>query len=186
MERYAGEPLFKGVREITQGAGDDQFFLHSGFNAGIELLARYGLVYDVLVFENQLGAATDFIDRHPGQPFVLDHAGKPEISAGQFSSGWERDIRELAKRQHLVCKLSGLVTEVRGGQWEVDLLRRYVDVLLEAFGAERLMFGSDWPVCLLASGYRLWQTSARELVSCLSESEQEWIFSGTASKFYSL
>ena len=186
IERHCADPLFKGVREITQGAPDGQFFEHAGFNAGIGEVTRSGLICEILVYQAQLRVATTFIDRHPEQRFVLDHAGKPEIRDGAFPADWERDIREMARREHLVCKLSGLVTEIRDASWNADVLRCYVDVLLDAFGAERLMFGSDWPVCLLASEYRIWQTTARELVSNLSEGEQERVFSGTAHNFYSL
>lgn len=186
LDRYQAEPLFKGVREITQGAEDEKFFTNPAFNDGVAQLAGRGLVYDVLIYEDQLRVATDFIDRHPTQSFVLDHGGKPVIREGQFSESWERGIREIARREHLVCKLSGLVTEVRDDHWNQDTLRRYVDVLLEAFGPGRLMFGSDWPVCLLASEYGIWHRCARQLLSGLSESEQDCIFNTTARTTYSL
>ncbi|MFT5105369.1 MAG: L-fuconolactonase [Verrucomicrobiales bacterium] len=186
IECYAADPLFKGVREITQGVADGRFFAHPGFNAGVAQLVRHNLTYDLLIYQNQFDVATEFVDRHPDQKFVLDHAGKPEIRRAAFPEAWERGIRELAKREHLVCKLSGLMTEVLDESRDSESMRRYVEVLLDAFGPERLMFGSDWPVCLLASEYGAWQVSVRQLISSLNEGEQDCVFSETARKFYSL
>ena len=186
LDRYCADTLFKGIREITQGASDDQFFDHPRFNEGVKELAQRGLTYDVLIFQDQLDAAICFIDRHPDQSFVLDHGGKPEIRREMFPDAWEKGIREMAKRDHLVCKLSGLATEVRDASWDDDLMCRYIDVLLESFGPTRLMFGSDWPVCLLASEYRRWQAIVQRQIAQLSSAEQDAILSQTARHFYSL
>ena len=186
LDRYCADPLFKGIREITQGASDDQFFDHSRFNEGVKELAQRGLTYDVLIFQDQLDAAIRFIDRHPDQPFVLDHGGKPEIRREIFPDAWEKGIREMAKRDHLVCKLSGLATEVRDASWDDDLMCRYIDVLLESFGPTRPYVGSDWPVCLLASEYRRWQAIVQRQIAQLSSAEQDAILSQTARHFYSL
>lgn len=186
LDRYSTNPLFKGVREITQGAADSDFFTNDDFNAGIREVTKRDLTYDVLIFQPQIQAATTFIDAHPNQRFVLDHAAKPEINASTFPATWEEGIHEMAKREHLVCKISGLVTEVRDSSWDTDLMRRYFDVLLESFGSDRLMFGSDWPVCLLASDYGLWKDTAINLTSELSSDEQQSIFTKTAANYYGI
>ena len=186
IDHYSANPLFKGVREITQGAADDDFFTNDAFNAGIREITKRDLTYDVLIFQPQIKAATNFIDAHPNQRFVLDHAAKPEIKSSVFPSTWEKDIREIAKREHLVCKASGLVTEVRDASWDTDLMRKYFDVLLDSFGPDRIMFGSDWPVCLLASDYGRWKDTVIDLTSELSTDEQQSIFSKTAANYYGI
>lgn len=186
LDRYAAHPLFKGVREISQGAADADFFTNDAFNAGIREITKRDLTYDVLIFQPQIQAATDFIDAHPNQRFVLDHAAKPEISASSFPDTWEKGIRDMAQREHLVCKVSGLVTEVRDSSWDTDLMRQYFDVLLDAFGPSRLMFGSDWPVSLLASSYGSWKDTVSDLTSTLSKDEQHSIFNSTAANYYGI
>lgn len=186
LDRYANNATFKGVREIIQGEPDEKFLTHADFQNGIRALTRRGLTYDVLIYQEQIESATRFIDEHPNQTFVLDHGAKPKIKIRQFPENWEKNIREMAKRDHLVCKLSGLVTEVRDKEWNVESLRRYVDVLLDAFGPSRLMFGSDWPVCLLASQYSRWIDAVCECIAHLSETEQNAILTQTATDFYSL
>lgn len=186
LDLYTGNPLFKGVREITQGAEDGEYLTNPAFNQGIREITKRDLNYDLLIFQNQLATATELVDAHPSQRFVLDHAAKPEIRASKFPAQWETEIRELAKREHLVCKISGLVTEVRDDCWNDELMQRYIDVLLDAFGPSRLMFGSDWPVCLLASEYARWKTAVTSCLSQLSEHEKQAILQGTASQFYSL
>ncbi|WP_018969691.1 amidohydrolase family protein [Rubritalea marina] len=186
LAAYAGDPRFVGVREITQGAADEEYLSNPDFDRGVRALGEKGLVYDVLIFQNQLDVATAFIDRHPEQQFVLDHGAKPEIRAASFPDAWEAGIRDLAKREHLVCKISGLVTEVRDASWDETLMRRYLEVLLESFGPQRLMFGSDWPVSLMASSYKKWKDCVTEFSSSLSIDEQEAIHTETATKIYRL
>jgi L-fuconolactonase len=185
LEACAAHPRFRGVRHIVQ-AEPDGFMDDVSFNAGISHLQRVGLVYDILIVGRQLPEATRLVDRHPHQPFVLDHLAKPTIRAAAFDTAWEVSIRELAQRPHVACKLSGLVTEVRDATWTVDLLRPYVEVALEAFGPHRLMAGSDWPVCLLRTGYVEWQDALHRLLTSLSASEQAAVFGGTASRVYGL
>ncbi|MFC5050889.1 amidohydrolase family protein [Rubritalea spongiae] len=186
LDHYAANTYFKGVREITQGAEDATFLDNKEFNAGIREITARDLTYDVLIFQNQLTAATRFIDQHPSQRFVLDHAAKPEIRSSQFPTQWETQIREMAKREHLVCKISGLVTEVRDSSWDDALMTRYFEVLLEAFTPQRLMFGSDWPVSLHASDYARWVNCFTSYFSTLSEDEQRAIYTDNATQFYSL
>lgn len=186
LDRYQSNPLFKGVREITQGSADADFLSNPAFNQGIREITARDLTYDVLIFQDQIPAATSFIDQHPNQRFVLDHAAKPEIRAAAFPESWEKGIREMAERDNLVCKISGLVTEVRDASWDSSLMERYFDTLLEAFGPQRLMFGSDWPVCLLSSEYARWKDCITQHLSKLSQDEQQAIHTQTATQFYSL
>ncbi|MFC4992498.1 amidohydrolase family protein [Rubritalea tangerina] len=186
IDQYAGNPLFKGLREITQGAPDQDFLDHPDFHRGIREITARGLSYDVLIFQDQIASATRFIDQHPNQRFVLDHAAKPEIRTAAYPDTWESQLREMAKRDHLVCKISGLVTEVRDASWDNALMARYFDVLLDAFGPDRLMFGSDWPVSLLASSYTRWKDCVTQHLSQLSQDEQSAIFTKTATRFYQL
>jgi L-fuconolactonase len=160
--------------------------LRNDFNRGIGLLKEYGLVYDVLIFPRHLENAIGFVDRHPGQLFVIDHIAKPLIAAREFDDRWAAQIRELARRDHVTCKLSGVVTEVRDPAWTVELIRPYFETILDAFEADRLMFGTDWPVCLLRCGYADWVATVRELIHGLSDVEQAEIMGETACRVYGL
>ena len=155
------------------------------FNRGIAALRGTGLVYDVLIFARQLTEATRFVDRHPQQLFVLDHIAKPEIAAGEIAQ-WSKDIRELARRENVVCKVSGMVTEADWPQWSPASLKPYFDTVLEAFGPARLMAGSDWPVLTVACTYPRWWQTIAEWIAPLSATEREEIESGTAIRTYKL
>ncbi len=184
VARYASRPLLVGVRHIVQAESDPDFLERPAFNRGIALLHEYGLAYDVLVYAPQLPAAIAFVDRHPAQPFVLDHIAKPAIAASRFDEAWLRDLREIARRPHVTCKLSGLVTEVRDPTWDGDLLRRYLDTALDAFGPSRLMFGSDWPVCRLRTDYGEWVSVMRAYTDALSPDERDAVWATTAQRVY--
>ena len=186
LDRFAAEPIFKGVREVIQGRKTGEFFENEDFNRGILLLTKRDLPYDVLIFENQLEEAIRFIDRHPGQRFIVDHIAKPLISRGEVSRSWEKNIRSLARRENVMCKFSGVVTEVRDAEWSPESIKDYFTIALSAFGAERLMFGSDWPVCLLRTTYEQWLQTCRELTADLSKTEQDQFFEGTATAAYQL
>jgi len=185
LERLKGYTKLKGLRHVIQDELDDQFILRDDFNSGIGLLKRYSLVYDILIYEKHLPAAISFVDRHPSQIFVLDHIGKPRIRAGEIEP-WRTNLQSLARRENVFCKLSGLVTEADWKHWQIADLRPYLDVVLGAFGARRLMVGSDWPVCLLASTPKKWFCTLKEFLRPLSVSEQDMILGGVASKVYSL
>jgi len=186
LDRLAANPRLKGVRHIVHDEPDDEFVLRKDFNQGVSRLEQYGLVYDVLIFARHLPHAVLFVDRHPRQPFVVDHIAKPVIAAGRFDEAWARGLRALAERPHVSCKLSGVVTEVRDPEWSVESIRPYVEVALEAFGPDRLMFGTDWPVCRLRCEYAAWVDAAVALLATLSPGEQHAIFEGTARRTYRL
>ena len=186
LDRLASEHLLKGVRHVVQDEPDDRFILGDDFNRGVAQLEGRNLVYDVLIFARQLPASIEFVDAHPKVPMVLDHIAKPTIRADQFDRTWEQHLREISKRENLTCKFSGVVTEVRDEQWTIDTVRPYWDVALEAFTPKRLMFGSDWPVCLLKSPHLGWLQTVQQLAAELSADEKADLFANTAMRVYNL
>ena len=185
LESYATNPLLKGVRHVVQDEADDQFILGDAFNEGIRRLKTYELVYDILIYERQLGPSIEFVDRHPDQVFVLDHVAKPRIG-DQIMEPWRAQMFELAKRENVYCKLSGMATEANWQNWTKDDLWPYAEVAMEAFGPTRMMFGSDWPVARLAVEYGDWVGLCREFISTLSDSEQAMIEGEVAIRAYDL
>lgn len=186
LEEFALHPKLVGVRHVVHDEPDDDFILRQDFNAGIRRLAGHGLVYDILIFAKHLPQTIEFADRHPAQSFVVDHIAKPCIRQGGFDVAWAKGIRELARRENVSCKLSGMVTEVRDPAWDAALLRPYFETVLEAFGTQRVLFGSDWPVCLLRATYPAWVSAVAELVSPLSRDEQAALWGGNAARIYGL
>jgi L-fuconolactonase len=186
LEEFAGDRNLKAVRHVVHDEPDDAYILRDDFNRGIATLSRFGLVYDVLIFASHLDNTLRFVDRHAGQPFVVDHIAKPTITEKQFDQGWADRIRELARRENVTCKVSGVVTEVRDPQWSIDLIRPYWETVLDAFGPARLMFGTDWPVCLLRLSYEQWVSTVSDLIHDLSADEQDSIMGGTAVRVYGL
>jgi L-fuconolactonase len=142
-------------------------------------------VYEILIYERHLEDAIFFVDEHPEQVFVLDHLAKPLIAGGVMEP-WASRMRELGQRENVWCKVSGMVTEAKWNDWSLETLRPYLDVAVEAFGPARLMAGSDWPVCLVASGYAQWWGVLREYFSGFSEAERVAVFGGTAVEVYQL
>ncbi len=184
IERFAANPKLRAVRHVVQ-AEPDGYMLRDDFNAGISCLKNFSLAYDILVFERQLPEAIAFVDRHPGQPFILDHIAKPRIRDAQLSP-WRENLRELSRRPNVCCKISGMVTEADPANWTPDTLRPYLDAVLNAFGPSRLMFGSDWPVCLLGASYAQWHEVVENFIKPLSTDEQTAIRGGTAMRAYGL
>lgn len=178
-------PLVRGVRHLIQHEADSNFCAGPGFIDGVREVGRAGLSFDICCFPMQLPAVIRLVRACPGTRFVLDHLGKPEIRAGRLDP-WRGHIRELAALPNVVAKLSGLITEADHSSWKPDELRPYVDHALEFFGAERLLFGGDWPVAKLAGSYSRWLEVARELVSHLSATDQDAIFRDNAFRFYRL
>ena len=185
LERFAGQRKLRGVRHVIHDEADPRYILRDDFNAGVSVLPDFGLRYDILIFERHLPAAIEFVDRHPQQVFVVDHVAKPRIK-DQVMSPWDRNLRELARRQNVYCKLSGMVTEADLQTWTPEGLQPYIDVVLEAFGPRRVMYGSDWPVLLLAGDYSRWFGTVKNAIGKLSQAEQDRIMGGTAVEAYGL
>jgi len=185
LEKYSGEKLLKGLRHVIQGEPDQEFILRSDFNRGISLMKKYALVYDILIVERQLSNTIRFVDQHPDQVFVLDHIAKPCIGRNELSP-WKENIQELAKRENVSCKISGMVTEANFLSWTPEHLQPYFEVILEAFGSDRLLFGSDWPVCLVATTYKNWMDLVLKAIGSCSETEQANIMGENAVRVYKL
>ena len=185
MEDFENRPKLKGLRHVIQGEKDEHYILREDFNAGIRAIQGSGLVYDILIHERHLPQTIEFADAYPEQVFVLDHMAKPLIRESVMEP-WASRIRELAKRENVWCKVSGLTTEADWSRWTEDSLRPYLDVVVEAFGAKRLMAGSDWPVCLVACEYGRWFDVLRRYFAAFSQDEQQRVFGGTAIEVYQL
>jgi L-fuconolactonase len=185
LEALAAEAKLKGVRHVLHDEPDDFYMLRDDFNRGVSRLKDFGLQYDILIFERHLSQTIQFVDRHPNQRFVVDHIAKPRVKA-QVRSPWQELITELARRENVCCKLSGMATEADWRQWTESDLRPYFDITLDAFGPKRLMFGSDWPVILVACDYKRWAEMVRSWISEMSAAEQAFIMGGTAKLAYSL
>jgi L-fuconolactonase len=173
----------RGLRHVLQGEADDRYMLREDFNRGVSALRGFDLAYDILILERHLPQTIEFVDRHPEQVFIVDHIAKPHIRDGVISP-WREQIRTLALRPNVYCKLSGLVTEANWSEWTEQQLEPYFDTVLNAFGPGRLMFGSDWPVCLLATSYRAWLEIVSKWIAPLTVGEREAILGGTAAKAY--
>ena len=186
LDELCQEPSLRGLRHVVQDEPDDDFLRRADFQAGVRKLAARGLVYDILIYPRQLDAAVAFAAALPDQPFVLDHLAKPDI-AGARADNWRGGFRELAAMDHVLCKVSGMVTEAKWNAWQPDDFRAYMDEALDAFGIDRLMFGSDWPVALLAAdGYQDVYQLVADWAAQLSEDEQAKLFGGNAARFYGL
>jgi L-fuconolactonase len=185
LEQFAGNSKLKAVRHVLQDEADDDFMLRPDFARGIGMLKDFDLRYDILIFERHLPQAIKLVDRHPELIFILDHIAKPRIKEN-IVSPWKKNLVELARRPNVYCKLSGMVTEADHQSWTVAQLRPYVESALEAFGPRRLMFGTDWPVCLLACKYDRWYEIVSEFASCLSTAERGRLMGESAAEAYGL
>ena len=185
LSSYAKNPYLKGVRHVVQDEPDDRFILGEAFGRGVALLKDLNLVYDILIYERQLAASIQFVDRHPDLVFVLDHVAKPRIRDDSMEP-WAELMREMAERPNVYCKLSGMATESDWANWTEEQLICFAEVALEAFGPNRMMFGSDWPVAKLAIDYQRWVSIVADFLAQLSEDEQSAVWGGTAMKAYNL
>jgi L-fuconolactonase len=184
LNALAANPKLVGLRHVVQA--EPQGFLDSeDFNRGIRTLHGTGLVYDLLIIEHQLAEAIRFVDRYPQQLFVLDHIAKPKIAAGEIEP-WRTQIQELSQRSNVCCKVSGMVTEDSWSHWSIESLRPYLDTVVSVFGPDRLMAGSDWPVCLVATNYAQWWQLLRNYFADFSSDERANIFGATAARIYNL
>lgn len=184
LVHYTKNPFFKGVRHIVQ-AESKGFMLRQDFQYGISKLHRFGLTYDILIYPHQLSEAKELVSLFDEQPFVLDHLAKPNIKEGHWDT-WSKDITELAQFPQVYCKLSGMVTEAEWNQWSIDDFKLYIETILECFGPDRIIYGSDWPVCLLSSSYSDTLTIVDFYTQMLSNSEKAKIMGENAVKFYNL
>lgn len=185
LRELKGYEKLKGFRHILQGEADRALMLKPAFLNGISKLRDFGFTYDILIFPDQLKYAAELASQFPDQPFVLDHIAKPDIK-NQKIEGWKQDIQELAKYDNVYCKASGMVTEADWKLWKAEDFTPYLDVVFEAFGAERVMYGSDWPVSLVAASYRQVKDLVKNYISKCSTDEQELFWGGNATKFYNL
>lgn len=185
MEEFDDRAKLKGLRHVIQSERDEHYILREDFNSGIRTMAGSGLVYDILIYERHLADTIYFVDEHPNQVFVLDHVAKPLIAGGVLEP-WADRMMELGQRGNVCCKLSGMVTEADWKAWTPEKLKPYLDVAVEAFGPKRLMAGSDWPVCLVASDYARWWGVLRDYFADFSEAERARVFGGTAVEVYGL
>ncbi len=186
IARLSMHPRLVGVRHVVQDEPDDQFMLRPEFQRGIGRLQAFKLRYDILIYPRQLPAALQLVRNFPDQPFVLDHISKPFIRAGTLSP-WREQIRELAQHPNVLCKVSGMVTEADPNNWKQDDFVPFLDVVFEAFGTDRLMFGSDWPVCLLAGSYDRVVGLLEDYVGTrnrLDSSEAAGLWGVNAARFY--
>jgi len=185
LQQYKKYDKLKGFRHVLQSEPDDQYMLQPAFQKGIGMLEKYGYTYDILIFPQHLPFADQLADNFPNQKFVVDHLAKPHIKDQQISD-WKRDIEALAKHENVFCKISGMLTEADWGNWKPEDFTPYLDVIFNAFGSNRVMFGSDWPVCLVAGGYEGTRQVTQSYTSKLSVTEQEQFWGGNAISFYNL
>ena len=187
LSRLAAHPKFKAVRHVLQGESDC-YFLRDDFHHGLSLLPDLDLRYDLLLFQRQLPVAIQLVDRQPNLGIIIDHIAKPEIHKGKINPDWKAGMAELAKRENILgVKISGMVTEVMEPEIDVATLQAYFDTTLELFGPDRVMFGTDWPVCLLRiDSYQTWVNIVSSFVADLSWHEQQAILHENAVRCYAL
>ncbi|OMF61983.1 amidohydrolase family protein [Paenibacillus sp. FSL R5-0766] len=185
LELFASNPYLKGVRHVIQDEPDLKYVLREDFQRGISLLKEYDLAYDLLVSKEQLPYAVELVKTFPEQKFVLDHLAKPDIKSGIISP-WKEALESLAAQPNAYCKLSGMVTEADWANWTASDFTAYLNIAIEAFGAERLMFGSDWPVCNVSAPYSEVYGLIVSHINALPISEQQMILGGTCAAFYQI
>jgi L-fuconolactonase len=185
LEPFVGRPKLVGLRHIVQAEPDERFLLRPEFLRGMAVLRDVGLAYDILVYPRHLPVAVEFAQRLEGQRLVLDHLGKPDIRRGEIQE-WRRHLRALAAGGHVMAKLSGLVTEADWRGWTPDQIRPYLDVAFECFGYERLMVGSDWPVCTVAADYGRTMRVVTDYLRDRPSLERDMVLGGNAARLWRL
>lgn len=185
LERYSEQPLMKGFRHILQGEEDDRYMLQKNFLHGISQLQQFNFTYDLLIKQQHLPHALSLVKQFPEQKFVVDHIAKPDMRSG-LQEQWKEGMQMLSECENVWCKFSGMVTEADCSDWKKSDITPYMDVVLESFGPSRILFGSDWPVCLLAASYKQTLLLVEEHIQKLSAAEQELIMGKTALKFYNI
>ena len=185
LEVLARHPKLVGIRHIAQAEPDDRFLLRPSFVEGLALLEEFDLAYDILIYSRHLPAAAELAARLPRQRFVLDHLAKPDIR-GRAIDPWARDLRALAACPNVCAKLSGLVTEADWSRWTAADIRPYLDVAFDCFGAERLMVGSDWPVCTVAGDYARTMAVVVDYLAEHAAADRDAVLGGNALRFWKL
>jgi L-fuconolactonase len=185
LEYYKDFKKLKGFRHVLQGETDRALMLNPQFMNGIRALKRHDFTYDILIFPDQLGYTYQFVKDFSGQRFVIDHIAKPDIKNKNIER-WANGIKAIAKHENVWCKVSGMVTEADWYNWVLADFEQYLDIVFEAFGTKRLMFGSDWPVCNVAGGYQQMLSIIKNYTSKLSANEQEQFWGLNAAEFYNL
>jgi L-fuconolactonase len=185
LRSFSKYEKLRGFRHIVQAEPDDRFMLGAEFLRGIECLSDFNFTYDILIYPKQLPAALGLVERFPKQRFVVDHMAKPSIKSGD-NKNWSDQIRAIAANPNAYCKVSGLITEADWKTWRAEDFKPYLDVVFDAFGCDRLMFGSDWPVCLLAGTYRQVKELIGDYVKSRFPEQQQKIFGDNAARFYGL
>jgi len=185
LSYYSSFKKMKGFRHVLQGETDRSLMLKPEFMNGVSQLEKFGFTYDILIYPDQLKYVPEFVGAFMHQKFVIDHLAKPGIRNKEISD-WKREIQNIARFENVYCKISGMVTEADWTNWKQDDFVPYIDVVIEAFGPNRILYGSDWPVCLVAASYEQMLGIVQEYFSSFSETEQELFFGDNATKFYNL
>ncbi|MCD6290305.1 MAG: amidohydrolase family protein [Anaerolineae bacterium] len=185
LEKYSRHPKLKGVRHVVHDEPDDRFMLREDFLRGLGLLREFNLTYDLLLFPRHLPIAIQVVEKFPDQKFVLDHIAKPFIR-DHILSPWDEDIRALARFENVYCKVSGMVTEAAWKRWRIADFRPYLDVVFDCFGPDRLMFGSDWPVCTLSATYEEVVHIVEDYLQQFPEEVREKVMGRNAVDFYNI
>jgi L-fuconolactonase len=185
LQFFSRYEKLRGFRHIAQAELDDRFLMQPNFVRGISRLRQFGFTYDILIYPKQLAAAIELVSKFPDQRFVIDHLAKPEIKSHDINF-WATHIRRIAESPNVSCKLSGLVTETDWRNWKPADFTPYLDIVFDAFGTDRLMFGSDWPVCLLVASYAQVKQVIEDYMHACTAVQKENVFGGNAIQFYNL
>jgi L-fuconolactonase len=185
LARYKSFSIVKGFRHVLQGEAQRDLMLQPNFKRGIAALRQNDFTYDILIFPDQLNFSTELVTLFPEQKFVIDHIAKPYIKRKEIDE-WKNDMRKIAKNENVHCKISGMVTEADWKTWKKEDFKPYLDVVVNAFGTNRIMFGSDWPVCLVAASYEKMLSIVKDYFSAFSKEEQDKFFGLNATRFYNL
>lgn len=185
LQYYGDFKKLKGFRHVLQGEAERDFMLRPLFKKGISLLQQYGFTYDILIYPDQLRFIPSFVAAFPNQKFIIDHIAKPYIRDKKIE-GWKQDMQAVAGYKNVCCKISGMVTEGDWNGWKKEDFVPYLDVVVESFGTDRVLFGSDWPVCLVAASYENVLQITQDYFSTFSKEEQDRFFGGNVIRFYNL
>ena len=185
LAKYKSFPVVKGFRHVLQGELQRDLMLQPNFKSGIGALQRHGFTYDILIFPDQLKFSAQLVASFPDQKFVIDHIAKPYIRKKELNQ-WKNDMEEIARFENVYCKISGMVTEADWKTWRKEDFRPYIDVVVNAFGTHRILFGSDWPVCLVAASYEKMLAIVKDYFASFSKEEQQQFFGVNAISFYNL